>query len=66
MIDYNICRKVLEQDGDHFTDEEIKQIADLLWEWAQDSVEHFLTHTNNGSDQGEDLMERFSSDEQKD
>ncbi|MBI5857591.1 MAG: hypothetical protein HZB42_08055 [Sphingobacteriales bacterium] len=49
MIDYDVCRKVLEQDGDQYTDEEVKLVADLLWDFAQESVEHFLTQTKNES-----------------
>ncbi len=42
MIDYDSCRKVLEQDGGHYSQEQIKLMADLLWEYAQLTVDLFL------------------------
>ena len=46
MIDLDTCRKILEQDGDQYTDEEVKQIAALLWEFANLSAEKFLKEQN--------------------
>ena len=45
MIDYDVCRKVLEQDGGHYTEEQIKLMADLLWEYAQLTVDLFLNQS---------------------
>ena len=47
MIDYDTCRKILEQDGEQYTDEEVKQIADVLWEFATMSTEKFLKDQNS-------------------
>lgn len=49
MITYDECRKVLEQDGEVYSENEIKQIADFLWSLAQLSVEQFLNNFNNGN-----------------
>ena len=46
MIDYEICRKILEQEGGKYSDEQIKVIADLLWEYAQLNVDLYLNQNN--------------------
>ena len=51
MISYDICRKVLEQDGKQYTDEQVKLIADFLFELAQLSVDYFLNQLNNASNE---------------
>jgi hypothetical protein len=51
MIDYDVCRKVLEKDGQQYTDDEIRQIADLLWSLAQLSVKYFLNQINYDLDE---------------
>jgi hypothetical protein len=39
MITYEVCRKMLESDGKTYSDEQVKLIVDLLWEFANLSIE---------------------------
>jgi len=45
MIDYDNCRKVLQEGGLECSAEEVKLISDFLYNLAQISVEHFIDQT---------------------
>lgn len=42
MLDLSKCRIILEQDGEKYTNEEIKIIYDFLKEMAELSISHYL------------------------
>lgn len=56
MIDYDVCQKILESDGEQYSKEETKQIIDFLWQLANLSVENFLNQINK------DLYEKCDFD----
>ena len=47
MLDLKTCKTVLNQGDEQYTDEQIKQISELLWQWAELSVETYLLNQNN-------------------
>jgi hypothetical protein len=49
MIDYKICRNILQEDGKALTDQEVIEIADLLWRYAEITFDYNTQTSNNGS-----------------
>ncbi|WP_158512957.1 hypothetical protein [Flavisolibacter tropicus] len=49
MIDAAICRKLLEEDGNHYSEQELLEITNLLWQLAQLTTEHNLNSKSNGN-----------------
>lgn len=47
MLDLKKCRSILEEDGDQYTDEEIKMIYNFLKELAEISIAAILKNVNN-------------------
>jgi len=41
------CKKILNSEGENYSDEEVNKIRGLLWEWAQLHAEQLLKNQAN-------------------